>query len=442
MAKTLKEAPLTTRAARAKLPEGVHWRGVDTQVHLGYRRGKRGGVWLVRWRVSVGYKQAPLGPADDEILEGTLSFAAAIKAAREYVEVARREERARIDGAPPTVASAIVSYLAVRDARDRALRGANARLSGRDILERCVLGREARGKRCGYDPAALAAIPLHELCEADLITWRDSLPGGTSTRRRIVSDLRAALNAAYIEHRGKLPITLSATIGFGLRTTKAPEDDGATAAARENQILSDKVIGRLIVAARSVDHARGYDGDLFRLFVVMAATGARFSQVVRMRVRDLQADRSRLMVPPSRKGKGGKAEAIPIPIGADVLAELVPVIRDRARDEPLLMRWRYKQPQGSRDWVREKRAAWWGSQEISLPWADMRKAAGLPLEIVPYAFRHSSIVRGIRAGLPLQLVAALHDTSVPMIERHYGRFITDGLDEMAARAVVRLIPMA
>jgi len=397
---------------------------------------------LVRWRVNAGYKQAPLGPADDEISEGTLSFAAALKAAREYVVAARRREQAATEGAPPTVSTAVSSYLAVRDARDRALRGANARLAGRDILERCVIGRKARGGRRGYDPAPLAAIALHDLREADLMSWRDGLVGGATTRKRIVSDLRAALNAACVEHRGKLPITLSATIAFGLRTTKAPEDDGATAAARENQILSDKVIGRLILAARAVDHARGYDGDLFRLFVVMAATGARFSQVVRMRVRDLQADRSRLMVPPSRKGRGGKAEAIPVPIGADVMAELVSAISGRAEDEPLLMRWRYKQPQGSRDWVREKRAAWWGSQEISLPWADIRKAAGLPLEIVPYAFRHSSIVRGIRAGLPLQLVAALHDTSVPMIERHYGRFIADGLDEMAARAVVRLMPMA
>lgn len=409
-------------------------------MHLGYRRGKRGGVWLVRWRVGAGYKQAPLGPADDEISEGTLSFATAIRAAREHVEAARREERATADGAPPTVAAAVTSYLAIRDARDQALRGENVRLSGRDILERCVIGREARGGRSGYAPTPLAAIPLHELREADLMAWRSGLAGGMTTQKRIVSDLRAALNAACVEHRNRLPSTLAATITHGLRAAEVPVDDGATAAARENQILSDEVIGQIIGAARSVDDARGHDGDLFRLFVVMAATGARFSQIVRLRVRDLQASRSRLMVPPSRKGKGGKAEAIPVPIGADVLAALTPVVQGRALDEPLLMRWRHEQPPGSREWVRTTRAAWWGTQEISLPWADMRKAAGLSPEIVPYALRHSSIVRGIRAGLPLRLVAALHDTSIAMIERHYGRWIADGLDDMAARAVVPLVP--
>ena len=59
---------------------------------------------------------------------------------------------------------------------------------------------------------------------------------------------------------------------------------------------------------------------------------------------------------------------------------------------------------------------------------------------MPYALRHSSIVRGIRAGLPIRLVAAMHDTSVVMIERHYARWITDGLEELAARAVIPLVP--
>lgn len=46
---------------------------------------------------------------------------------------------------------------------------------------------------------------------------------------------------------------------------------------------------------------------------------------------------------------------------------------------------------------------------------------------------------GLRIGLPIRLVAAIHDTSVAMIERHYSRWITEGLDELAARAVVPLI---
>jgi len=79
-----------------------------------------------------------------------------------------------------------------------------------------------------------------------------------------------------------------------------------------------------------------------------------------------------------------------------------------------------------------------GSRKMVRTLAD----AGLPASTIPYALRHSSIVRGLRAGLPIRLVAALHDTSVVMIERHYSRYITEGLDELVARAVVPIVSCA
>ena len=38
----------------------------------------------------------------------------------------------------------------------------------------------------------------------------------------------------------------------------------------------------------------------------------------------------------------------------------------------------------------------------------------------------------------MRLVAALHDTSSAMIEKHYAAFIVDAMDELAARAIVPL----
>lgn len=71
------------------------------------------------------------------------------------------------------------------------------------------------------------------------------------------------------------------------------------------------------------------------------------------------------------------------------------------------------------------------------PWRQICKQQSL--DVVPHTLRRSSIVRGIRAGLPIRLVAVLHDTSVAMIERHYAKCIVDGLEELAARAVVPLV---
>jgi hypothetical protein len=43
---------------------------------------------------------------------------------------------------------------------------------------------------------------------------------------------------------------------------------------------------------------------------------------------------------------------------------------------------------------------------------------------------------GLTHDLPIRLVAALHDTSVAMIERYYSRWITDSLEDLASTAVI------
>ena len=89
------------------------------------------------------------------------------------------------------------------------------------------------------------------------------------------------------------------------------------------------------------------------------------------------------------------------------------------------------------EWVRIERAPWDASSYMQRGWRKALTAAGLaPVE--PYALRHASIIRMLREGLPTRLVASLHDTSVPMIERNYAFYITDALDELARRAVVPL----
>lgn len=143
------------------------------------------------------------------------------------------------------------------------------------------------------------------------------------------------------------------------------------------------------------------------------------------------------MVPTSRKGRGKAISYIRIQVGSDVLDALEPIVVSRPAAAPLLERWRHKQT-GPAVWVRSSRGPWQTASELSRFWKKVVEKAGLP-DVVPYALRHSSIVRGIRVGLPIRLVAALHDTSVAMIERHYSRWITEGLDELAAKAIVPLI---
>jgi integrase len=163
----------------------------------------------------------------------------------------------------------------------------------------------------------------------------------------------------------------------------------------------------------------------------------------RLRVGDLQTAERRLMVPVSKKGSGAKASHVPVPIDDDVVKALKPAIAGRLGSDHLLLRPRWRRAAGP-ELVMEKygRGPWSAARSLTRIWKAVVERAGLPKTTVPYAFRHSSIVRGLRAGLPTQMVAKLHDTSSTMIERYYGRFITDALHELARKALVPLMPVA
>ncbi|MGH6617452.1 tyrosine-type recombinase/integrase [Sphingomonas sp.] len=424
MPRTLVESPITTRASRAVLGKGLHWRGIDRQIHLGYRKGKRGSVWLVRWfaEQDQAYRQVEIGIADDTVSEGTLDFSQAVKVATAAVEKARRKRAADASGPVLTVRLAVETYLAARNARQSEREGREVKSDANSTLSRHVRNDEH-----------FLSIRLDELNEGDLEAWRNALDPtlkGT-TKRRIMNDLKAALNATLRRERRRLPSDFGDTILLGLDVEAIGIEP--TEVARENQILDNETVRAVINMAFEIDE------DFGLLVLVLAATGARFSQLKRMKVCDAQISLRRMLVPRSRKGRNKVAGFTPLRIGEDVLAAVGDAIRGRAPTEPLFCRWRHVQI-GPGVWERDRRGAWTSSSEMIRSWTILCEAVGI--NVVPYALRHSSIVRGIAAGLPVRLVAAMHDTSVAMIERHYSRWIADGLEELGAEAIVPLLSHA
>lgn len=446
MAKTLIEAPITTAKARSRLDFGVHWRRLDAEAHLGYRKGKRSGAWFVRWRNhhdGANYKQAPVGVANDindKFAEGTLTFEQAVTQAREHVTRSRTEAAAQAAGPAPTVRTAVETYIKERNARDSRRAGREVRSDAGHRLRRYVLGQEERGSQEAVEAAPLAAIHLHALREGDLLMWRENLPLElkATSKQRLINDLKAGLNAAWPRlstEQKKLNPTFLSIVKDGFKAERIDDDDEISV-ARDNQILPDAQVGILLRAAREIDGEHGFEGDLYRIVVCLAATGARFAQVRRMRVSDAQRKEQRLMVPGSYKGRGGNGGSVPIPVGEDVIEILSPVL-SRPKEAPLFERWSYEQEAGSIVWRKSERGPW-KTAEISRPWHAIRERARMP-EVIPYALRHSSIVRGLRNRLPIQHVAKLHNTSVKMIERHYAKYISTALEDLARAAVVPLV---
>jgi integrase len=290
----------------------------------------------------------------------------------------------------------------------------------------------------------LADKPVVLLTERDLTDWRDGLTRGgraargkpaplsPSTVKRLTNDLKAALRVAARRERASADVVEAIRDGL-----KAPP--GADR-AREAQILADPDVRRLVNAADAVD------ADFGHLLAVLAATGARFDQVARLTVTDFQPAARRLMVPTSRKGRGHKRSHVPVPIGDDLVARLRPLAAGRAGTMPLVTTWRHEQREGGpgrlRGWERAAaRVAWVGrTAPITVPWRKALAAAGLPASTVPYALRHSSIVRQLRDGLPVRLVASAHDTSIGMIEKHYAAYIVDASDDLLRPSMLPLAP--
>jgi integrase len=362
---------------------------------LGYRpRGKRPGTWNVKLVDRGVRKEHLLGVADDAAA-GTagMAYTAALNAALTWAAAQRmeinRSEKMAGRAAPHTVRDAVEAYLRFREAKS--LRW----------------GRDARSRltRHVLSNAALAALPLNRLGAAHLTTWRSSLcrlqPASVN---RLLNDLRACLTAAMPSQ--VLPSSLRAA----LRGTPGANQ------ARQAQVLSQAEVRAVVLAADEVDPTFG------QLVLLMAATGARFSQLVRINVGDVQLAQRRVLVPASNKGNGtAPKQHIAVPVGDDVLERLGPIVRGRPAHAPLL--------------VRRDGNAWATASEMTVRWQRASARAGLPAGISPYALRSSSIVRMLAAHVPVRFVAQLHDTSVSMIERHYNRHVT-GEVETAAREVI------
>jgi hypothetical protein len=67
--------------------------------------------------------------------------------------------------------------------------------------------------------------------------------------------------------------------------------------------------------------------------------------------------------------------------------------------------------------LRRADGAPWVTDNVARPFARAAARAGVGGTL--YALRHSSIVRALLAGTPIRLVARMHDTSTPMVERTY-----------------------
>jgi integrase len=277
--------------------------------------------------------------------------------------------------APVTVESAVDDYR-----KDLCARGSDA--ANADRLQKHL-------------SAALRARPVAALTVRELRHWRDGLlDSGLSAGSvsRICSALKATLNHATC---------------LDERIERRPWNDGLArlpgAWKPVDRTLPDDAVRAII------DAAYAHSADFGLLVNVLATTGARLSQVQRIAVRDLQADREnpRVLLPNSKKGRRREAGHTPVPIPVGLAAELSAAARGRDPGAPLVT----------------SAGALWITYRVMDLFEEVAKAAGI--KATSYSLRHSAIVRMLLRNAPVTLVAKLHDTSVKMVEKTYGRYIAE-----------------
>jgi len=402
MARKVSFSALESRSARLRLK--VRRRpyagpSLARGISLMYRRNRTNGTWVLKATGGHGaYWTKGFALADDfEDSDGkaVLTFYEAQDAAKRLA----RGEDGSADTGPITVDGALKDYR-----HDLETRNANP--------------YNAESPRVHLTNVLLAK-PVQLLNAHELKKWRDGLLGNLApaTVNRVCRCLFAALELAR-HHDERIQNRQAWEVGLaGL-----PDAQEA-----RNVILSDSNVRDFVSAAYA------HDNKLGLLVDVLAVTGARPSQVVRLRVEALHHHplRPKLLMPKSAKGGGRnrsqkRNERYSVPITVQLAAKLRASAAGRAEHAPLLT-----QCDGSA----------WGDDPAQRYHRHIDKIVVEirldPAVVTIYALRHSSIVRMLLQNVPIRLVASLHNTSVNMIERTYSKHIVEHSDDISRKALLQ-----
>lgn len=402
MARTIKDANLSTREARRRLSvrSEPHWRQLETGLHLGYRRiaKDKGGAWTARRRLATGrYAECRLGTSDDVgDADGValVSFDQAQRSARAW---RLREERkeAGLDpetgekpkGAVYTVAKALDDYLAwfQQHRRSGAATKASANAHIRSSLgERDAAALTADDIRDWLDKLALASArrrskKLGGQKSAPAPENAEAKRQRRSTANRVLTILKAALNRAF--HAGKVP-----------------SDDAWRRVKPFSNV--DAAVIRYLTEPETVRLVNGCDTDFRPLVRAALLTGCRYGELTALTCGDFNEATRTVLVRESKSGK--PRHVILTDEGKDFF---LAVTAGRPKDALALPR-----PDGKP----------WGRSHQQRPLSDACKRAKISPAVSFHVLRHTHASFLAMKGVPIPVIAQqLGHADTRVTSRHY-----------------------
>ncbi len=392
MAKKVREVALNSREARKKLKTQAkpYYRAVDNGLHLGYRKGKTGGKWVLRRYVGgEDYVVETFATADDkQDADGAefLTFYQAQNRAREIAKQTRQPAEGEEAG-KFTVGRALDQYLArlesehsksVKDARNRA-----------DRLIRPALGE----------------VEVSKLTREQITKWRNQIAEAPRMVRGKKDMPARALPAPQTDEEqrrrrssaNRTLTVLRAALNQAFRDGKTNSDVAWRAAKPFREVEAARIHYFSVEEARRLVNAA--QGQFRALVNAALFTGCRYGELTRLRVADFNSDAGTVFV---GKSKSGKARHVVLSGEGQQFFQSLAL--GRASDDLLLT---------------TAAGDAWGSSHQLRPMREACVAARLK-PVGFHTLRHTYASLLAMAGAPLNVIAQnLGHANSRMVEKHY-----------------------
>ena len=404
MARRVRDKDIETRAARADLkPRGKpYWRSVGKGLHVGYRKGQRGGAWVVRrYLGEQEYKVETISAADDvEDANGVevLNFWQAQEAARNM----RPGTAPNVKGY--TVADAVAAYL--------------------EHLEGRASWRDAKRRLDAFVLPAFGAKAVNSLDDDEIRKWHRGIakrgarartkPGAPQNYRKIDGDPEEAYRKRQASANRILDL-LKAALNLARKNHKKTGVKSSEAWAAVERFRGVHIPRQRYLTVAECRRLINASDAEFRLLVRAGLeTGARYQELARLRVSDFNPDAGTLHI---RKSKTHKDRHVILT--EEGQAFFAGLTAGRKGTERML----------GREWKPSQ-------QDPLIKAASTRARIDPPISF--HVLRHTWASLSVMAGVPLMVVAKnLGHSDTRMVEKHYGHlapsYIADAIRAGAPR---------
>ena len=387
MAKMARDYRMETRDARSRLKQRhqPYWRQIHTGLSIGFRKGKRGGTWMVRKLGTDGnYGFEKLGIADDHQDANGIDVLSYAQAHRKALENSNQKTH----GGPYTVGDAARDYLEYARAHTKTAYNAETVVNAHILPD--------------YEKRQ-----IDSLTAAELDRWKQNLVKSPIRRRgTLAPKLVKTDDDPETVRKRKASANRHLTIFKALlnRAWSKGKVKDDSEWRRVNPFPGVNEARKVFLQPDQCQRLVNAVSGGFRAYVqALLYTGARPGKELEyVKVRDFDRNAGTIRIP---DGKTGSREIFLTDEGVKFFARHC---AGRSPDEYLL--------------VKDDGTQWGKSHHIRFMRAAV-KTAKLPADTTAYSLRHTYISLALKNGMNIKVLADSTGTSIRMIEQHYAKFL-------------------